>query len=131
MKYILEIKFCPHLREGNQIHSGLNLQWSLQKWSALLIKLLGFLPVTEGGLAAGQDAISSQVFLGLVLSFPGLGPSSSSLVLTFLFQKMSYFISFSLLSSLLLCPPPRPSPILSLSLSSIFSFSHFSWLVSM
>ena len=67
MKYILEVKFLPTLERGKP-----NLQWL--KFTMVTTEMVssaddtarGFLPVTEGGLAAGQDARSSQVFKNFV-----------------------------------------------------------------
>ena len=62
MKYILEVKILPTLERENP-----NLQWL--KFTMVTTEMVssadntarGFLPMTGGGLAAGQDALSSKV----------------------------------------------------------------------
>ena len=67
MKYILEVKFLPTLERRKP-----NLQWL--KFTMVTTEMVssaentarGFLPVTEGGLAAGQGVISSQVLKNII-----------------------------------------------------------------
>jgi len=73
VKYILEVKFLPTLERGKP-----NLQWlkfimvTTEMVSSTDNTARGFLPVTEGSLAAGQDAISSQVLKNIVSSSKSL-----------------------------------------------------------